>query len=262
METARDWIANLFASCCGIRRRNGGRHEPEFLLHEPSVEEIQTRARYEIANPEPKQSKNELSVRDMDTIDTIKNSMGQLSDGLSGTTDQDYAAISEALNALPDELLRVIFINEILNEERRRYRRVSDSRTQDYVRGLINTLEEAARKEVEQILRDLPPAVLGDDSAQQESRVLIDLSNDVRSAMSDLRHDTKKRNLIETAVGIVHAALVKRSDALTLALFMVRSGLSSPEQIRAVLAQILLASVFVADSQHRNLQIDDYFKKG
>jgi hypothetical protein len=56
----------------------------------------------------------------------------------------------------------------------------------DYVRGLINTLEEAARKEVEQILRDLPPAVLGDDSAQQESRVLIDLSNDVRSAMSDV----------------------------------------------------------------------------
>lgn len=56
----------------------------------------------------------------------------------------------------------------------------------DYVRGLISTLEEAARNEVEKILRDLPPAVLGDDSAQQESRVLIDLSSDVRSAMSDV----------------------------------------------------------------------------
>ena len=133
MDTSRDWITNLFASCCGIRRRNGGRHEPEFLLHEPSVEEIQPpRARN--PNPEPKQSKNELSVRDMDTIDTIKNAMGQLSDGLSGTLDQDYAAISEALNALPEELLRVIFINEILNEERRRYRRLSDSRTQGKLR--------------------------------------------------------------------------------------------------------------------------------
>lgn len=56
----------------------------------------------------------------------------------------------------------------------------------DYVRGLISLLEETARTEVEQILRDLPPAVLGDDSAQQESRVLIDLSNDVRSAMSEV----------------------------------------------------------------------------
>ncbi len=128
MDTSRDWITNLFASCCGIRRRGGVRHEPEFLLHnEPSVEEIQPRAR---PNPEPKQSKNELSVRDMDTIENIKNCMGQLSDGLSGTLDQDYAAISEALNALPDELLRVIFVNEILNEERRRYRRLSESRTQ------------------------------------------------------------------------------------------------------------------------------------
>jgi len=34
-------------------------------------------------------------------------------------------------------------------------------------------------------LRDLPPAVLGDDSAQKESRVLIDLGNDVRAAMSE-----------------------------------------------------------------------------
>ena len=130
MDTSRDWITNLFGSCCGIRRQEGVRHEPEFLLHnEPSVEQIQPRARFD-PNQEPKQSKNELSVRDMDTIESIKNCMGQLSDGLGGTLDQDYAAISEALNALPDEVLRIIFINEILNDERRRYRRLSESRTQ------------------------------------------------------------------------------------------------------------------------------------
>jgi len=169
--------------------------------------------------------------------------------------------LSNAINCLPDDLVKSVIINEVLNVERRRYRKKGKVYLKQYIHHFVkNALDETEQKELLEILKDLPSAVLGDNQSREQTRVLVDIYQDIRHGLSERRRSNKNyRNLIDIAGGIIQNQIAKRPDAATLLCHVVKKDLSKGERFRAVMAQLLLSKIIPVDKHERDAVFIELF---
>lgn len=137
-----------------------------------------------------------------DVIQTVFDMLGQVSDP---TVDDMKLLVYNVLNLIGTTNLRMGIITNLLVQLG-----ISNETGGGYVMRLVNTLEEQQRIELATIVRDLPPAVLGDSVAKEQSRVLIDLSVDVRDTVREDKHKaSRKRKLLDTLTEMIQQTLTR-----------------------------------------------------
>lgn len=94
------------------------------------------------------------------------------------------AVFVSTLQTLKDKRVMCVVIESLWNATRHRWRKRETTRLLALFQIAISScLSEKSQSELSAILVDLPPAVMGDDAAQQSSRVLVDVSRDAREEM-------------------------------------------------------------------------------
>jgi hypothetical protein len=129
---------------------------------------------------------------------TASNSM----EGEDGIVPKTIAFV-RTLQALEDTRVISVVVESLWNATRHRWRKRETSRLLGLFQLAIATaLSQSSQQELYAIILDLPPAVMGDAQAQQSSRVLIDVSRDVREEMMRKRSDLSmpKRRQVDSAV--------------------------------------------------------------
>jgi hypothetical protein len=105
------------------------------------------------------------------------------------------------LRVVDGEELRSIVLSRVIGGERKRLVGLKsgdrdhddDAAERFFAQLLVGLQSEEARKDVFSLLADLPAAVLGDEDAQQETRVLIDATHDARDSV----HTARRRLLAQ-----------------------------------------------------------------
>eukprot|EP00005_Dracoamoeba_jomungandri_P009592 CAMPEP_0174268060 /NCGR_PEP_ID=MMETSP0439-20130205/36036_1 /TAXON_ID=0 /ORGANISM="Stereomyxa ramosa, Strain Chinc5" /LENGTH=293 /DNA_ID=CAMNT_0015355995 /DNA_START=145 /DNA_END=1026 /DNA_ORIENTATION=- len=124
---------------------------------------------------------NSMSTRDIvdemrNVLETVKDTKGKT----KNTNDQG-------------ELGSVVVVRNVLNWARTESVR-DEKAMSDFMSHLILVLDDAQQKSLYTIFADLPPAVLGDTEAREETRVLVNIKKDIRDSQ---KLDTKKLTKLE-----------------------------------------------------------------
>ena len=145
-------------------------------------------------------------------VSDIDNSMD--SDGLDGEASGKHvpssAVFVSTLQTLKDKRVKTVVIESLWNATRHRWRKRETTRLLALFQIAVSScLSEKSQSELSAILVDLPPAVMGDDAAQQSSRVLVDVSRDAREEMMRRRAVLPQglRREVDSAVAAFDAQL-------------------------------------------------------
>lgn len=124
---------------------------------------------------------------------------------------------------------------------------------------LCRCLTEAEQREVYNVLVDLPPAVMGDQMAQQSSRVLIDAAADARESI-ELDHITHGRSTpVRRAVLAAKASLIQLGspDSQRIILHLLGdTSVPSSGRTRLVLQHVLASRALPAPIDARQATLD------
>lgn len=140
-------------------------------------------------------------------------------------------------------------------------RESDDDGLEGLVLSLAAALNQAEQTELHSILQGLPPSVLGDEGAQEETRVFLDIKKDIREAQKLEGSKVERRQqLVEVVTGVVVELIQTLSPTLVCdskgkekdenntegsAARVVASLLScvdEQDRLRLVMEQLLLAS--------------------
>jgi len=112
----------------------------------------------------------------------------------------------QGLELIKQGYLRMAIIENLLETSE------TSERSFQNISQLIQTLDEKQTKELATLIHDLPPAVLGDSFAKEQSRVLIDLHADVREGIREGKAKlAKRKRLIDTVTEAFQQALSRLS---------------------------------------------------
>jgi len=141
---------------------------------------------------------------DGDIIQAVFDMLGQASDP---TSDDMKMLMHNALDLIRQSNLRMMILTGLLE-----HIGTKSEYGEGHVMRLVSTLEDQQRYELAALIRDLPPAVLGDSVAKEQSRVLIDLSVDVKDTLREDKHRvSRKRKLVDTLTEMLQQSLTRYS---------------------------------------------------
>jgi hypothetical protein len=216
-------------------------------------------------------SSEDISVQDMETIEKIKDCLANIHSNKHfgknanmaslDSTGEAEMALDKTLKSLPNETVRIVVVYELFNAERRKRRKMNRANVRDFFAKCIRSvLNENQMIELYQILKDLPAAALGDAVAQEHTRVLVDVLQDVRNAMGEQRYECRHyRNLIDIAAGLIENCLRQRIDSQELLFHMLKCALDENQAFRAVIAQIILSRLIPYAEAERTAVLRDLF---
>lgn len=123
-----------------------------------------------------------LGGTDLDMEDSMD--LSDMDERTAGRRAPSSAVFVSTLQTLKDKRVKCVVIESLWNATRHRWRKRETTRLLALFQIAISScLSAKSQSELSAILIDLPPAVMGDDVAQQSSRVLIDVSRDAREEM-------------------------------------------------------------------------------
>lgn len=134
----------------------------------------------------------------------------QLKNSDSSTSVPSAENFVRTLRTLPDAKVRKVVVEALWNATRHRWRKRETTRMLSLFQlAVAQVLSPTSQQELFSIIQDLPPAVMGDDVAQQSSRVLIDVPHDVREEMMRKRAElpAASRLQVDSAVTAFDAQL-------------------------------------------------------
>lgn len=210
------------------RNRHGGRRaaDNEFGAYdELQLEETTVRAD-QVAEAARTAERREVapSLRDESLVARLSLALGAGLEENTNTMDSDELGLEESqktslpssktfvrtLLSLNDRKVIAVVVESLWNATRHRWRKRETTRLLGMFQLAISKcLSAASQQELSTILVDLPPAVMGDDVAQQSSRVLIDVSRDAREEMMRRRASLSQANRrqVDSAVAAFDAQL-------------------------------------------------------
>ena len=200
----------------------------------------------------------------------------------------------KTLESLGDDKVQKVVVESMWNVTRHRWRKRETTRLLGLFQLAVSlSLDASSQLELLHILSDLPPAVMGDSLAQQSSRVLVDVSKDVRDEMMRRRSmlSSPQRRQVDSAVAAFDATLknleingthmVKSIEDITLQhpqAKPIKSGSIEPhialyfdilisilmtipqfDRFRVLMSQMILSKQIPADTQLRTSLIELVF---
>jgi hypothetical protein len=169
----------------------------------------------------------------------------------------------DALNLLSMEDMQIKskVINRIFKEERRKARKVGKKEMGSFLKMCVWTLEKEHREELEEMIRYLPPAVLGDEEAKGTSRVLINICDDVRHAIDeDKISDPDKKRLLKIVMPNFENYISSIPNSRDLFSHILKKSLDNNERLRSVMSQVILSRIIPPSLQDRQVLVDYFFK--
>jgi len=129
-----------------------------------------------------------------------------------------------------------------------------------FLKMCVWTLEKEHREELEEMIRYLPPAVLGDEEAKGTSRVLVNICDDVRHAIDeDKIIDPEKKRLLKIVMPNFEN-YISSANSKDLFCQVLKKSLDNNERMRSVMSQVILSRIIPPALQDRQVLVDYFFK--
>jgi len=177
---------------------------------------------------------------------------------------EDYRrSLGSALSLIHSPQVRLVILTNLLDMERQR-RKNNPSQMIHYLSKLVSSLDEKQNEELKEIIRGLPPAVLGDTFARDTSRVLVDLYSDVKdSVREDKAKVSKKRKFIDSITDIFHQSLSRLDleDGLTVITLILHDQDEPALKMKVVIQQLLLAHSIPHDISSRETLLQILYER-
>eukprot|EP01126_Amoeba_proteus_P004367 TRINITY_DN1145_c0_g1_i2.p1 TRINITY_DN1145_c0_g1~~TRINITY_DN1145_c0_g1_i2.p1 ORF type:complete len:199 (-),score=31.50 TRINITY_DN1145_c0_g1_i2:150-746(-) len=97
--------------------------------------------------------------------------------------DEMWNAVTTSLQCLPSTQHRMFVVSKILTQTRRDHKKNNVKDLYRFIKALVSCLSYKDQEELNTILLGLPPSVLGDQEAREQTRVFVDIHHDIRQAL-------------------------------------------------------------------------------
>lgn len=155
------------------------------------------------------------------------------------------------MNLLPNIRTKEKVLNNVISEVQKRYSHRHESVIPLW-KKVIMILSEKDQLELLFILADLPPAVMGDIVAQDSSRVLVNIKDDVNDALDSI--STLNYSLLVDSVSDTINEKIQEYGNVEIAISGLLESVREWEQFKCIMSNILLSSMLPHATKER-LQI-------
>lgn len=207
--------------------------------------------------------KRTLTSGELEILDRISTNLEAdygRKDWSTSTPQEASDFIVSTLSSLTKGPMQYDAVCSLLISEGKRQRKRGRKEIHEFIRLSAELLTEDQQVELMQILGGLPPAVLGDTRDRDSTRVLLDITSDIRSALTDVRHyhheGDKVRAAIDTLKPLMKVESLHAEIVVTL-----MNQLSPHDRFRTVMNQLLLAHLVSPDTDERRTLFAYLFRR-
>jgi len=167
--------------------------------------------------------------------------------------------IESTLSSLPAPL-KFDAISTLLISEGKRLRRRGKKEIHEFVRLSASALNERQQLELVEVFTGLPPAVLGDSEEKETTRVLVDLTSDIRSALTDVRHYHRETDKVKSVIERLEPLVKIDSIHSKIIPMLLMKYLADHARLRIVMMQLSLAHLVPSNREERKTLMVYMFK--
>jgi hypothetical protein len=199
--------------------------------------------------------KTAIPSNELEIMERISTKLGEdnrriSSDWAMASNEEIDAHIKNSFSSLLSEPMKYDAVSTLLILEGKRMRRKGKKEIHEFVRLSASLLNEKQQDELVDVLSGLPPAVLGDSEDKEATRVLVDLTSDIRSALTDVRHYHHETDKVKSAIERLEP-LVKTESVHSKLIPKLLESLSDHDRLRIVMMQLFLAHLIPSNREDR-----------